>query len=90
MKKGFKPGSLDPTLFTKSYDGELFVCQIYVDDMIFCCTDQCYTDEFAYMMSEEYQMSMMGELKFFTHHIGKFITITLVSTARNTVMSLDT
>ena len=26
MKKGFKPGSLDPTLFTKSYDGELFVC----------------------------------------------------------------
>ena len=39
MKKGFKPGSLDPTLFTKSYDGELFVCQIYVDDIIFGCTD---------------------------------------------------
>ena len=34
MKKGFKPGLLDPTLFTKSYDGELFVCQIYVDDII--------------------------------------------------------
>ena len=33
--KGFKPGSLDPTLFTKTYDGELFVCQIYVDDIIF-------------------------------------------------------
>ena len=65
MKKGFKPGSLDPTLFTKSYDGELFVCQIYVDDIIFGCTDQRYSDEFAYMMSEEYQMSMMGELKFF-------------------------
>ena len=26
---------------------------------------KCYSDEFAYMMSEEYQMSMMGELKFF-------------------------
>ena len=65
MKKGFKPGSLDPTLFTKSYDGELFVCQIYVDDIIFGSTDQRYSDEFAYMMSEEYQMSMMGELKFF-------------------------
>ena len=65
MKKGFKPGSLDPTLFTKSYDGELFVCQIYVDDIIFGCTDQHYSDEFTYMMSEEYQMSMMGELKFF-------------------------
>ena len=60
MKNGFTPGSLDPTLFTKSYDGELFLCQIYVDDIIFGCTDQCYSDEFAYMMSEEYQMSMMG------------------------------
>ena len=65
MKKGFKPGSLDPTLFTKTYDDELFVCQIYVDDIIFGCTDQRYSDEFAYMMSEEYQMSMMGELKIF-------------------------
>ena len=65
VKNGFTPGSLDPTLFTKSYDGELFVCQIYVDDIIFGCTDQRYSDEFAYMMSEEYQMSMMGELKFF-------------------------
>ena len=65
MKKGFKPGSLDPTLSTKAYDDELFVCQIYVDDIIFGCTNQRYSDEFAYMMSEEYQMSIMGELKFF-------------------------
>ena len=41
------------------------MCQVYVDDIIFGCTDQRYSDEFAYMMSEEYQMSMMGELKFF-------------------------
>ena len=65
MKKGFKPSSLDPTLFTKAYDDELFVCQIYVDDTIFGCTNQHYSDEFADMMSEEYQISMMGELKFF-------------------------
>ena len=64
-KKGFKPSSLDPTLFTKSYDGELFICQIYVDDIIFGCTSKKYSDEFAHMMQEEYQMSMMGELKFF-------------------------
>ena len=62
--KGFKPGSLDPTLFTKTYDGELFVCQIYVDDIIFDCTNQKYSDEFAHMMRERYQMSMMGELKY--------------------------
>jgi hypothetical protein len=58
--KGFKPGSFDPTLFTKSYDGELFVCQIYVDDIIFGCTNKKYSDEFAYMMREKYQLSMMG------------------------------
>ena len=63
--KGFIPGSLDPTLFTKTYDGELFVCQIYVDDIIFGCTNQKYSEEFGYMMQEQYQMSMMGELKFF-------------------------
>ena len=28
MKKGFKPGSLNPTIFTKSYDNELFVCRV--------------------------------------------------------------
>ena len=41
--KGFKPSSLDPTLFMKSYGGELFVCQIYVDDIIFGCTDKRYS-----------------------------------------------
>ena len=63
--KGFKPSSLDPTLFTKTYDGELFVCQIYVDDIIFGYTYKRYSDEFGHMMQEQYQMSMMGELKFF-------------------------
>ena len=31
------------------------MCQIYVDDIIFGCTNQHYSDEFANMMSEEYQ-----------------------------------
>ena len=65
MKKGFKPGSLDPTLFTKTYDDELLVCQIYVGDIIFGCTNQRYTNVLAYMMWGEYQMPMMEELKFF-------------------------
>ena len=57
MKKGFKPRSLAPTLLTKTYDDELFLCQIYVDDIIFGCTDQRYSDEFAYMISEEYHIA---------------------------------
>ena len=65
ISKGFKSGSLDPTLFTKRYDDALFICQIYVDDIIFGCTNKKYSEEFAFLMSEQYQMSMMGELKFF-------------------------
>src|SRR3954466_14284764 len=65
ISKGFKYSSLDPTLFTKHYDDALFICQIYVDDIIFGCTNKKYSEEFAFLMSEQYQMSMMGELKFF-------------------------
>jgi hypothetical protein len=33
-----KVGKADPTLFTKTCDGDLFVCHIYVDDIIFGST----------------------------------------------------
>ena len=69
VKNGFTPGSHDPTLFTKSYDGELFVCQIYIDDIIFGCTDQRYIDEFAYMMSQEYQMSRSSQAQYHWHKV---------------------
>ena len=32
---GFEIGKIDSTLFTKRVNGKLFVCQIYVDDIIF-------------------------------------------------------
>src|SRR3954464_1028190 len=65
LKKGFKPGTIDPTLFTHAYKNDLFVCQIYVDDIIFGYTDPDIIEEFSHMMSKKYEMSMMGELKFF-------------------------
>jgi hypothetical protein len=39
IANAFKVGKADPTLFTKTYDGDLFVCQIYVDDIIFGSTN---------------------------------------------------
>jgi hypothetical protein len=33
--RGFDVGLIDPTLFTKVVDGKLFICQLYVDDIIF-------------------------------------------------------
>jgi hypothetical protein len=41
----FKVGKADPTLFTKTCDGDLFVCQIYVDDIIFGSTNQKSCDD---------------------------------------------
>src|SRR3954468_2857853 len=65
LKKGFKPGTTDPTLFARAYNNDLFVCQIYVNDIILGCTNPSISEEFARMMSKKYEMSMMGELKFF-------------------------
>ncbi|WVZ51933.1 hypothetical protein U9M48_003030 [Paspalum notatum var. saurae] len=53
------------TLFTKDVNGDLFICQIYVDDIIFGCTNEKLSHEFGDMMSREFEMSMIGELNFF-------------------------
>jgi hypothetical protein len=61
----FKVGKADPILFTKTYDGDLFVCQIYVDDIIFGSTNQKSCEEFSRVMMQKFEMSMMGELTYF-------------------------
>jgi hypothetical protein len=65
VSKGFKIGKVDTTLFTKKIDDDLFICQIYVDDIIFGSTNQIFCEEFGDMMSREFKMSMIGELSFF-------------------------
>src|SRR3954470_18774520 len=42
LARGFKVGQIDPTLFTKNVNGELFVCQLYVYDIIFGSTNQAF------------------------------------------------
>ena len=53
------------TLLTKDINGDLFICQIYVDDIIFGCTNEKLSHEFGETMSREFEMSMIGELAFF-------------------------
>ena len=43
----------------------LLVVQIYVDDIIFGSTNASLCMEFSKIMQDEFEMSMMGELKFF-------------------------
>jgi transposase InsO family protein len=65
IANSFKVGKADPTLFTKTCNGDLFVCQIYVDDIIFGSTNQKYCEEFSRVMTQKFEMSMMGELNYF-------------------------
>jgi hypothetical protein len=53
------------TLFTKTIANDLFVCQIYVDDIIFGSTNKSTCEEFSRIMIQKFEMSMMGELKYF-------------------------
>jgi hypothetical protein len=61
----FKVGKVDPTLFTKTIAKDLFICQIYVDDIIFGSTNKSTCEEFSRIMIQKFEMSMMGELKYF-------------------------
>ena len=65
LDRGFEVGQIDPTLFTKRVKGELFICQLYVDDIIFGSSNKAFNDEFSKLMTDRFEMSMMGELKFF-------------------------
>jgi hypothetical protein len=65
LKQGFEIGKADATLFTRKVDGDIFVCQIYVDDIIFGSTNETFCEEFGRVMTKRFEMSMMGELKFF-------------------------
>ncbi|GKA36792.1 retrovirus-related pol polyprotein from transposon TNT 1-94 [Tanacetum coccineum] len=57
---------VDNTLFTKKKDSNIIIVQIYVDDIIFGSTCQEMCDDFAKIMHDEFEMSMMGELNFFS------------------------
>jgi hypothetical protein len=65
LSKDFKTRKVDTTLFTKRIGKVLFVCQIYVDDIIFGSTNESFCEEFGKMMSNEFEMSMIGDLSFF-------------------------
>jgi hypothetical protein len=65
IENGFRIGKADSTLFTRKMGKKLFVCQIYVDDIIFGSTNKYFCDEFSKIMMDRFEISMMGVLTFF-------------------------
>jgi hypothetical protein len=62
LNDGFSVGRVDSTLFTKWVKwGGLFICQIYVDDIIFGGTNQSHNKDFVDLMTRKFKMSMMGD-----------------------------
>nr|GEZ09550.1 putative ribonuclease H-like domain-containing protein [Tanacetum cinerariifolium] len=60
-----KRGKIDQTLFIKRQKGDILLVQIYVDDIIFGSIDKDLCKAFEKLMKDKFQMSSMGEHKFF-------------------------
>nr|GEX21889.1 putative ribonuclease H-like domain-containing protein [Tanacetum cinerariifolium] len=65
LQNRFSKGTIDPTLFSRHFDDDVLVVQVYVDDIIFGSTDPGYATLFFDLMKSRFEMSMMGEMTFF-------------------------
>ncbi|GKB31777.1 retrovirus-related pol polyprotein from transposon TNT 1-94, partial [Tanacetum coccineum] len=65
VSKGFSKGYVNPTLFITKYGKDIFLVQIYVDDIIFGFTNPKLSKNFEKLMHNKFEMSIMGELNFF-------------------------
>ncbi|KAL8121917.1 hypothetical protein AgCh_018593 [Apium graveolens] len=65
IENSFIRGVIDKTLFSKKHKNDTILVQVYVDDIIFGSTNDNLCKRFAKLMHTKFEMSMMGELKFF-------------------------
>ncbi|GJV87203.1 retrovirus-related pol polyprotein from transposon TNT 1-94 [Tanacetum coccineum] len=65
IEHGFTKGIIDPTLFIRRHEGDILLVKVYVDDIIFGSTNSDFSKRFENLMKNKFEMSMMGELKFF-------------------------
>nr|KAJ0211503.1 hypothetical protein LSAT_V11C400213080 [Lactuca sativa] len=65
LENGYRRGAIDNTLFIKNKGSDMVLVQIYVDDIIFGSLNEKLSKEFAEIMSQRFEMSMMGKMTFF-------------------------
>ncbi|CAM8944664.1 unnamed protein product [Rhodiola kirilowii] len=65
LSHGYTRGEVDKTLFLLKERTDTLVVQVYVDDIIFGSTNSMLVKKFTDLMSSEFEMSMVGELKYF-------------------------
>nr|GEV89558.1 hypothetical protein [Tanacetum cinerariifolium] len=62
LENGFQRGKIDQTLFIKKQKGDIFLVQVYVDDIIFGSTNKELCKAFEKLMKDKFQMSSMAEI----------------------------
>lgn len=65
LENDFTIGKVVTTLFCKSFKNDILVIQIYVNNIIFGSANATLCKEIAKFIQAKFEMSMMGELKFF-------------------------
>ncbi|CAM8989275.1 unnamed protein product [Rhodiola kirilowii] len=65
LSHGYVRGEVDKTLILLKEGTDTLVVQVYVDDIIFGLTNPRLVKKFTDLMSSEFEMSMVGELKYF-------------------------
>ncbi|GJX25931.1 retrovirus-related pol polyprotein from transposon TNT 1-94 [Tanacetum coccineum] len=65
VSEGFSKGYIDLTLFITKHGEDILLVQIYVDDIIFGSTNPKLSKRFGKLMRNKFDMSMIGEMKFF-------------------------
>nr|GEZ20179.1 hypothetical protein [Tanacetum cinerariifolium] len=65
LSKGFTKGKINPTLFMIRYREDILLVQLYIDDIIFGSTNLKFSKRFEKLMHNRFEMSLMGEMKFF-------------------------
>nr|GEU70677.1 hypothetical protein [Tanacetum cinerariifolium] len=83
VSKGFSKGSIDPTLFITKHGEDILLVQIYADDIIFGSSNSKLSKRFEKLMHIKFEMSMMGELKFFSGiHINQSLRGIFINQAK--------
>ena len=65
MKVYLNEDKLIKPFFIKKTEHDILLVQIYVGDIIFGATKESLCKEFSVIMQNEFEMFMMGELKYF-------------------------
>jgi len=65
IENGFSRRQIDTTLFTKTNQFDILIVQVCVDNIFFGSTNKKMCKDFLNLMQNEFEISMMDELRYF-------------------------